>query len=101
MPVISATLPPLRVALSERLDGISNLDDDAFYEMMNRLEEAQKAAIGFRYAAQSTQKRQDSHLARYLQFIRWAERNEELSDEEAKSLGFPNDFPKLYRLLRL
>lgn len=94
-------------AVFERMASTS-AGDDRFRAFFARLQAKKEGTIDWRYHAPSTQKAQNSVLAKYYNFNRGVMKNLNLieneadaSEDEVKDFSFPPDHKQLFDLLRL
>lgn len=82
-----------RITLFEKINSVRlTYDQQEISEWVRRIDEKQKEAIGFRWNAESTQKRQDRVLRNYQAYLQ-AEGliKEDSTDQEKDQLCFPFD----------
>ncbi|KAJ9645165.1 hypothetical protein H2201_001038 [Coniosporium apollinis] len=95
-------LPDTHRLRNELANGFE-LEDERVLEFLDGLNEDVKTALGFRSRSPEAGESLDQHPTLYLDFVKVMERKAEGMEDEAaiKQLAFPEDFDKLYKLLRI
>lgn len=91
-----------RISLFEKINHIRlTYDQQEISEWLQQIDEKQKESIGFRWAAEKTQKRQDRILATYQAFLQAEGKiNEESTDQEKDQICFPLDHGVMMQQIR-
>lgn len=91
-----------RTSLFEKINGIRlTYNQEEISEWVRRIDKKQQDAIGFRWAAEKTQKRQDRVLATYQAFLQAEGRmKEDSTDQEKDQICFPLDHDVMTQQIR-
>ncbi|KAI0016172.1 hypothetical protein F4780DRAFT_760567 [Xylariomycetidae sp. FL0641] len=79
----------LRRMQEEDPAGMGTADPDEFFDTLQKIQDQTEKAIGFRWHAVSTQKKQDRVLALYRQFIKGCQELGDVSDDVIDKHCFP------------